>query len=166
MAYGGVNVPGPSGRDYVVVGEKTADALAASRTLAFKDIHDAEGRSIDLENATRVFRFNNQQIYNRIGELKQHDDLLDSEVLGEKQEITLTNTQSYPFNSSVDSPVSVALTQVRKNLFYTVEVEVKSHTGLVGDIEISGKALNGFKISVSGSYSSVTLIVRVKGGMT
>ena len=74
--------------------------------------------------------------------------------------------RSFPFNSSVDSPETIAMTTTRKTLFYTVETEVKEHTGLVGDIIISDKALNGFKIAYTGSGSSVKLAVRIKGGMT
>jgi hypothetical protein len=36
----------------------------------------------------------------------------------------------------------------------------------VGSIEISAKALNGFKVAFTGSAKSVTLQIRVKGGMT
>lgn len=36
----------------------------------------------------------------------------------------------------------------------------------MGDIVISDKALNGFKIAYTGSGSSVKLAVRIKGGMT
>lgn len=94
-----------------------------------------------------------------------HRELMDSEVLGELHEITLANTGAYPFNSSSDSPTTVALKTTRKTLFYTVEAEILDHTGEVGDIIISDKALNGFKIAFTGSGSSVTLAVRVKGGM-
>ena len=38
--------------------------------------------------------------------------------------------------------------------------------GQVGEIIVSDKALNGFKIAYTGSGSSVTLAVRIKGGMT
>ena len=94
-----------------------------------------------------------------------HMTSMDSEVMGEVHTITLTNTGSYPFNSSVDTPATVALKTTRKNLFYTVEAEVAQHDGEVGDIEISGKALNGFKIAYTGSGSKVVLTVRIKGGM-
>lgn len=94
-----------------------------------------------------------------------HREVVESEIHGELHEVTLTNTASYPFNSSSDSPTTVALTTTRKSLFYTVEAEIVSHTGEVGDIVISDKALNGFKVSFTGSGSSVTLAVRVKGGM-
>lgn len=97
---------------------------------------------------------------------QRRNDVVEADTLGEYHEITLTNNQGFPFNSSVDSPTTIALTTTRKTLFYTVEAEVLEHTGLVGDITISGKALNGFKIAYTGSGSSVKLAVRVKGGMT
>ena len=166
MAFGAVHVPGVSGRDFLTVQEKTADALIAERILAFGGMHNAENCGVDAETAGKLFSFAHQQVSNRLVSLDNHAALVDSEILGETQEITLTNTQSYPFNSSVDSPVTVALQQVRKNLFYTVEASVKSHSGLVGDIVVTDKALNGFKIAFTGSGTSVTLTVRIKGGMT
>lgn len=96
----------------------------------------------------------------------EHTALMDSEVLGETKTVTLTNSASYPFNSTVDNPVSVALSTTRKNLYYSVEASVASHTGEVGDIHITDKALNGFKVSFDGSGKSVTLTLRIKGGMT
>lgn len=92
--------------------------------------------------------------------------MVDGEILGETQTVTLKNTAKFPFNSTRDNPVTVALKQTRKNLFYTVEAEQTGATGEVGSIEISAKALNGFKIAFTGSAKSVTLQIRVKGGMT
>lgn len=88
-----------------------------------------------------------------------------AEILGENHEITLTNTESYPFNSTVDKPTTVSLTKTRKNLFYTVEAMVKAATGTPGQIHITDKALNGFKVYYDGSATSVTLTLRIKGGM-
>ena len=95
-----------------------------------------------------------------------HLEEIDGEVAGESHSVTLTNSASYPFNSSADTPTTVALTTTRKNLFYTVEAEVTAHTGEVGEIHITDKALNGFKVSFDGSGRSVTLTLRIKGGMT
>ena len=94
-----------------------------------------------------------------------HQAIVESEIHGELHEITLKNTATLPFNSTADSPATVALAKTRKTLFYSVEAEVTAHSGLVGDIIISDKALNGFKIAYTGSGSSVTLAVRIKGGM-
>lgn len=93
-------------------------------------------------------------------------DLIASEALGESHEITLNNTQKFPFNSTIDNPVTVALTTRRKNLFYSVEAEITAHTGPVGEIRVTGKQLNGFKVSFDGCGKSVTVILRVKGGMS
>ena len=58
------------------------------------------------------------------------------------------------------------LTTNRRNLYYSIEVEVTSvEGGLVGDIHITDKQLNGFKVSFHGSAKSVTLTLRIKGGM-
>ncbi len=96
----------------------------------------------------------------------RHESIIDSEILGELHNITLTNTANLPFNSTFDSPVTIALNTTRKNLFYSVEPEIKESSGIVGDIIISNKALNGFKIAFTGSGKSVTLAVRIKGGMS
>ncbi len=92
--------------------------------------------------------------------------MLSEETLGEEHEITLTNSKRYPFNSTMDNPITVALATRRRNLFYSVETEVVSHNGEVGEIHVTNKALNGFKISFDGPAKAVTLIVRIKGGMT
>ncbi len=117
----------------------------------------------DLNDAIRIISFGNLQ---QQRQNEANDALMAAEALGELQEITLTNNQRFPFNSTVDSPRTVALSQVRKNLFYSIEAIVISHEGMVGDVQFSDKALNGFKISFTGSGTSVTLAVRVKGGMT
>ena len=89
-----------------------------------------------------------------------------AEIMGEAHEITLTNSKDYPFNSTVSAPVSVALTTNRKNLYYSIEPEVSSvEGGLVGDIHITDKQLNGFKVSFDGSAKKVVLTLRIKGGM-
>lgn len=89
-----------------------------------------------------------------------------AEILGETHTVTLTNSKAYPFNSTVSSPVSVALNQNRKNLYYSVEATAtKVSGGLLGDIHITDKALNGFKVSFDGSAKSVTLELKIKGGM-
>lgn len=94
-----------------------------------------------------------------------HQEIVEAEILGELQTVTLTNSLTPPFNTTLDSPKTVALKTARKSLFYTVEAEVTAHDGLVGEIIISDKALNGFKIAYTGSGKSVTLAVRIKGGM-
>lgn len=84
------------------------------------------------------------------------------QVATEERAITLTNSQSYPFN---DSTQTIALATARNFTDYTVEAEVLDHSGNVGDVRIFDRMLNGFKIAYDGSAKSATIKLRIKGGM-
>ena len=75
--------------------------------------------------------------------------------------VNLTNTGKFPFNNS---QVTVALVKAQKNTKYAVIADdpVK---GDVGDIVISGKQTNGFKIEFTGSAASATVKYIVIGGI-
>lgn len=76
--------------------------------------------------------------------------------------VTLTNSQSYPFNNSIKA---VTLAKTRKNAYYTVETQVTAYSGgLPGSVTVSDKATNGFKVAFDGSAKSVTVKYIVKGG--
>ena len=84
-------------------------------------------------------------------------------VVGVVLEETLTNGQKYPFNNSVKTiPLSGA--NVRNTKDYTVTVEAEATGGFVGDIIISDKMLNGFKVQFTGSAKSVKVKCYVQGG--
>ncbi|CAK7047451.1 MAG: hypothetical protein BACD_02332 [Bacteroides rodentium] len=95
-----------------------------------------------------------------VGVIHQRQQLAD--MTGEVLTVSLTNSQQYPFNNSKKT---VALTHPRNHLYYTVTAEVLEYSGgCVGDIEVTEKLVNGFKIEYTGSATSVTLKVFVKGG--
>ena len=94
-------------------------------------------------------------------QVMQHKRLL-ADLEGEVGQVTLTNTQAYPFNNS---KITVALQKARDTLNYTVQTEIISGNGFPGDIKISDKQLNGFKIEFTGSATSVTVKYIVRGGM-
>ena len=96
-----------------------------------------------------------------IQQVMQHKRLL-ADLEGEIGQVTLTNTQAYPFNNS---KITVALQKARDTLNYTVQTEIISANGFPGDIKISDKQLNGFKIEFTGSATSVTVKYIVRGGM-
>ena len=75
--------------------------------------------------------------------------------------ITLTNTLLFPFN---DSTKSVALSVNRLNTDYIVQADIISANGNVGEISISDKLVNGFKIGYTGSAKTVTVKYIVTGG--
>lgn len=84
------------------------------------------------------------------------------QVATEERTLTLANSQSYPFNNSMQT---IALATARNFTDYTVEAEVLDHSGNVGDVRIFDRMLNGFKIAYDGSAKSATIKLRIKGGM-
>ena len=84
-------------------------------------------------------------------------------MVGESGVITLNNSQEYPFN---DSKQTVALKQRRDNVNYIVKVDIAAvGTGCVGDVVISDKQVNGFKVEYTGSVKQAKLCYIVEGGM-
>jgi len=83
-------------------------------------------------------------------------------AIGESGTVTLTNTQTWPFNNSL---YTVALQTPRDTMNYTVTVEIVSATGgAAGAITVANKLLNGFQLSFDGSAASVTVRYNVTGG--
>lgn len=89
--------------------------------------------------------------------------VLENDCTVEAGTVTLTNTSKYPFNNSSKT---IALAKVRNTTNYLVECVIESYSGgLPGDIVVSGKAVNGFKLEFDGSADSVTIKYIVKGGI-
>lgn len=83
-------------------------------------------------------------------------------LAGEVLVETLTNTKEYPFNNSKKT---LALTMSRGNLDYTVTVEASTEdAGGIGEIKITDKQLNGFKIEHTGTAKVVTVKCTIQGG--
>ena len=81
---------------------------------------------------------------------------------GEIVETTLTNTKEYPFNNSKRT---LAFATPKGTLNYTVIVEAQTEsTGGIGEIKITDKQLNGFKIEYTGTAKSVDVKCYVQGG--
>lgn len=96
-----------------------------------------------------------------INRLRQHIWQNEEEALiCEVGSVTLTNTAKFPFNNS---QATVALAKVQKDTNYTVIPE-DSLLGNVGDIVVSNKQVNGFKIEFTGSAASATVKYIVIGG--
>lgn len=70
----------------------------------------------------------------------------------------------WPFNNKA---TTVGLKNLRENVNYGVEVGVISCSGgRLGNITVTDRALNGFKLVHDGSATNVRVSVRVSGGMT
>lgn len=78
-------------------------------------------------------------------------------------EATLTNSRKYPFNNSIKT-LALGSENIRNSKDYTVIVEAEAVDGFIGDINITDKMLNGFKIAYTGSASSVKVKCYVQGG--
>jgi D-serine deaminase-like pyridoxal phosphate-dependent protein len=79
----------------------------------------------------------------------------------EKGSVVLVNTKQYPFNDSV---ATVALKAERADRDYFVFTEVLSAAGEVGDVIVSAKAVNGFKLAYTGSAERAEIGYQVTGG--
>ena len=76
---------------------------------------------------------------------------------------TLTNTLQFPFNNSQKT---IPLPFNRNTKTYTIYVEILSVSGGgLGDITISDRLLNGFKLAHSGAATTVEVRCIVQGGM-
>lgn len=83
-------------------------------------------------------------------------------LTGEIIESTLTSTKEYPFNNSKKT---LALATPRGTLDYTVKVEATTaDTGGIGEIMVTDKQLNGFKIEHTGTAKNVSVKCYVQGG--
>lgn len=98
-----------------------------------------------------------------INRLRQHiwQNEADAPVC-EAGSVTLTNTAIFPFNNSKKS---VALAKVQADLNYAVIAWTDSEAGNIGDIQVTEKQVNGFKVSYSGSASTAVVNYIVIGGI-
>lgn len=93
--------------------------------------------------------------------------------------ITLTNALAYPFNNS-KTTVALDAAEERHNTNYVVIAEVTNcvvtdgsaldsesvnNAGLAGNIVVSDKMTNGFKVEFTGSAGEVSLKLYIVGGM-
>lgn len=96
-----------------------------------------------------------------VEELRTHQRRL-QRVEGEKGSAVLTNSQAYPFNDSIKT---VALAEERNTLDYEVRiVTVKETGGFAGEIKVTDKQVNGFKVAYTGGAEEVELTYIVTGG--
>ena len=101
-------------------------------------------------------------IFNAMRQLGWRVDDLEKSTVQETGTVTLTNSLSFPFNNS---KASVALVNSRDNLNYVVEiVKVEETGGLAGDVIVSDRLVNGFKMEFTGSATSVKVTYAVIGG--
>jgi len=97
-----------------------------------------------------------------LNRLRQHIWQFEEFLVCEIGSTVLTNTMKFPFNNSKKS---VALTNVQKDINYAVMAWTDSEAGNIGDIQVTDKQVNGFKVAYSGSASTATIKYIVIGGL-
>lgn len=132
-------------------------------------VEKAEALQIEADATDTALRVLVQRVI-QMDRIRQEDEAdiqtLFQNTVGETGTVTLTNSKTYPFNSTVDSPTTVAIQTTRKSLNYVVDTEIVSYSGgLPGSVAVTDKQKNGFKISFDGSAKSVTIAYRIMGGM-
>lgn len=75
----------------------------------------------------------------------------------------LTNSSKYPFNSS-KTTIPFGNQNERYNTDYTIIVEATAEGGFVGDLIVSDKMTNGFKLEYTGGAKKVAVKCFVQGG--
>ena len=98
-----------------------------------------------------------------INRLRQHIWQNEADApLCECGSVTLNNSSKFPFNNSKQS---VALVKQQANNNYAVIAWTESEAGNIGDIQVTEKQVNGFKVSYSGSAATAVVNYIVIGGI-
>ena len=132
-----------------------------------------EGEVIQQGTPQSATNFNNMEkgildsvvalaaVLNGLRQIGWRTEDLEKATIQEVGSKTLTNSQKFPFNNSVST---VALANARDNLNYVVVIVSVTGNGNVGEVEVTDRLTNGFKLSFTGSAASATVQYAVIGG--
>lgn len=144
--------------------------MAYPRSYWVDHVVDQEGHVIQQGTLQDQAHFNNQEVgiadnnlAHAITMFKQIQE--DYDYQDELKTLDLAmNSFPWPFNNK---ETTIALSQLRESINYSVEVNVLSYSGgLLGNIRVADRARNGFKLIHDGSATHVQVAVRISGGMT
>lgn len=144
--------------------------MAYNRTFWVDHVTDQKGEVIQQGTLLDQQHFNNLErgvsdmgLAGAITHFKQVQDSYNN--ANELHTATLAQTGSkWPFNNT---PTTIALNQLRESTNYSVEVTVLAYSGgRLGNIRVTDRARNGFKLVHDGSATTVKVQIRVAGGMT
>lgn len=132
--------------------------------LALKAAQDAEAEIEELAEAVAAEDVDKDTAFELLlNAFRQHKWQNEEDApVCEYGTATLTNTDKYPFNNS---QVTVPLVNTQKNIKYAVVAEITSANGNPGEVVVSGKQTNGFKLAFTGSGSSAVVEYIVIGGI-
>lgn len=127
---------------------------------------EVDGLGIDVDELTDDLLIVNQDgdVASKLilNALRQHIWQSEDEALiCEEGTATLHNTKKFPFN---DSKQTLALANRQRNQEYVILAEATTVAGNIGEITVSDKAVNGFKMAFSGGAKEVAVKYYVIGG--
>lgn len=128
-------------------------------------VKDGQGAIIQAGTPMNASNFNNQEhgimANNALNAVLAHVQR-QANIAATETEIESGTATVTPANTDN----SITITKVRNRTTYNVAVEVNSVTGgTVGDIIVSGKQANGFKVKYTGTATSISIRYRIQGGM-
>jgi hypothetical protein len=133
------------------VTDKNGNVIQKGTSLNQVHFNNMETGIDDVSAATQILMF--KDIQN------------DYEQKGEVHTLSLgmNSGLSWPFNNK---ETTVALSILRENTNYSVDIDVLEYSGgRLGNIRVSDRALNGFKLIHDGSATTVRVRVKISGGM-
>lgn len=125
------------------------------------------GTQISATNLNRMDQGNQDAkiasalILNALRQIGWRTEDLEKATVQEVGTKTLTNSRKFPFNNSQSS---VALAKTRDNLNYIVVIVSVTGSGNIGEVEVTDRLVNGFKLAFTGSAKSATVQYAVIGG--
>ena len=144
--------------------------MAYDRSYWKDHVTDQSGEVIQQGTLLDQQHFNNMELgisdMTLAGAIMQFKAVQDGyNYADEMHTATLAQTGSkWPFNNT---PTTIALAQLRESTNYGVEVTVLADSGgRLGNIRVTDRARNGFKLVHDGSATTVKVQIRVMGGMT
>lgn len=145
--------------------------MAYKRTFWVDHVTDQQGEVIQYGTLMDQAHFNNLEqgvsdatLALALTQFKQQQDGYDYEDELKVLNLAMNSGLPWPFNNKA---TTVALSNLRESINYSVEVNVLAYSGgRLGNIRIADRARNGFKLIHDGSATSVKVAVRVSGGMT
>ena len=144
--------------------------MAYPRSYWVDHVVDQQGQVIQQGTLQDQAHFNNAEVgisdahlAHAISQFKQIQE--DYDYQDELKTLDLAmNSLPWPFNNKENT---VALSQLRESINYSVEINVLGYSGgLLGNIRVTERARNGFKLLHDGSATHVQVAVRISGGMT
>lgn len=141
------------------------------RTYWLDHVTDQEGHVIQQGTLMDQQHFNNMEvgIYDSqlalsLIQFQNRQETYNSAIEQKTVSLQMNAGKDWPFNNK---ETTVALSQIRENTNYEVDVHVLSYSGgRLGNIRVLDRALNGFKLIHDGSATAVKVSLRISGGMT